>query len=296
MVALPAAAQTAAGWADSLIKKKLVAPGDRVWLQPVELKWSQADLQVMDDLTAALLARKVAVVRDLSFPGPRPEDREPLEHLKGLGVSKVLSYTRGVDDDSANFRVVEVPSGLVVAVEPISAKGEPDKATIAETPVRPVNYGRAMGLSVSNLSGSGITYRRWFENDWGYQVAGIPFVSVSNNEPSGFVNLGVQGMMPFFKGQRVRLYGLLGLGALYNRTQTTAYPPQNPDGTYPPGVPAVSERWDLGVAPGVGVDYLFFNNLGVTAAVGYTFSRQSGTQGASWGLSPGGSFGVLVYW
>lgn len=296
MVALPAAAQTAAGWADSMIKKKLVAPGDRVWLQPLELKWSAADVQLMDDLTSALLARKVAVVRDLTFPGPAPEDREPLEHLKGLGVSKVLSYTRARDDESANFRVIEIPSGLVVAVETISAKGEPDKATIAETPVRPTNYARALGLSASNLSGSGLTYRRWFENDWGVQVAGIPFVTVTNNLPSGFVNLGLQGMMPFFKGERVRLYGLLGVGAAYSLNRYSTYVP-GPGGADGSMVTTTTDRWDLGIAPGIGLDYLFFNNLAVTTAVGYTVGRTSGSQqDPSWSLSPGGSIGVLVYW
>lgn len=301
LMASPAAAQAADGWAEALIQKRLVHPGDRVWLAPQELQWSAVDLQALDDLTAALVARRVPVVRDLSFP-PEAGDgdlRKPLAMLKELGVTKVVSYTRARDEDSAAFRILEVPTGQVLAVETLTARAhlQPEKPSIAETPGRPANYSTALGLSVSYLAGSGLTYRRWFENDWGVQVAGIPFVTVSNNVPSGFVNLGLQGMVPFFKGERVRLYGLLGTGAAYNVSNTYAYPAPALDGTQPPAVMVSSDRWDLGVAPGVGVDYLFYNNFALTAALGYTVSRTSGRDVTpSWSLGPGGTFGVLVYW
>lgn len=300
MIAAPAAAQSATGWVETLIQKKLVTPGDRIWLSPMELKWSAADLQSLDDLTAALLAYKVPVVRDLAFPSDLGGDpRRPFAMLKELGVTKVLSYTRARDEDSAAFRILEVPSGLVLAVETITAPThpQPDKPGIAETPSRPANYSRALGLSLSFLSGSGLTYRRWFANDWGVQVAGIPFVTVSNSVPTGFLNLGLQGMMPLFKGERIRLYGLMGVGAGYNVSNYATYPAPGPDGIVGAPVMVFRDRWDLGVAPGLGLDYLFYNNFALTGAVGYTFSRTSGNDAApSWALGPGGTIGALVYW
>lgn len=299
LLATPALAQTAAGWADSLVEKQLVAPGDRVWLSPVEMQWSAADLQFLDDLTAALLERKVQVVRDLSFPSTSQDDvRKPLAMLKELGVTKVLSYTRARDDESANFRILQVPSGLALAVETITVHAKaPDKPTLASTPVRPVNYTRALGVAVSFLSGSGLTYRRWFDNDWGFQVSGVPWMTLQEGMLTGFTNLGAQAMMPIFKGDRIRLFGLLGFGALYTASRTTTYPDN--DYTKPP-VYGLSTRTDLGLAPGIGLDYLFLNNFAVTAALGYTFSQSSESgvnNGAPRpGFSPGGTIGALVYW
>lgn len=298
LMAAPAAAQTADGWVDALIQKKLVGPGDRVWLSPLELSFSAADLQFLDDLSAALIARKVTVVRDLAFPSSSASDlRQPLGMLKELGVTKVLSYTRARDEGSANFRVLEVPSGMALAVETITAEArQPDKPTIAETPYRPANYTRALGVTVSYLSGSGLTYRHWLENDWGFQVSGVPFMSLQEGQLTGFANLGLQAMMPIFKGDRVRLFGLLGFGAAYTANRNASYP----DGNYSNPVYTLATRTDLGIAPGIGLDYLFFNNFALTAALGYTFSqttRSDYQNGAPQpGLSPGGTIGALIYW
>lgn len=133
----------------------------------------------------------------------------------------------------------------------------------------------ALGLTVSTISGSGITYRRWFENNMGVQVAAIPFLGVnSDGSMGGFLNAGVQAMYAPLKTDSVALYGLLGWGV---------------------GVNLSGGQIDSGVAPGLGVDWFLSPNFALTGALGYTFSSTQTSQRVSYALSPGFTIGGMFY-
>lgn len=288
-VAMPAQAQvatasTAERFADALAKRKLVDPSDRLWLAPDPLRWDGAEVTFLDALTAALMARGFQVMRAPAVVAAGHEAaRYPA--LKDLGVTKVLSYTLLRDDERATFRLMDARTGLVQVVEPV-ATTQAAPATPAE--FAPRNYLHALGAGGSNISGSGITYRRWFENGWGYQVAGLPVVTVDQSGWRTWINLGAQGMLSIYRTDRVRLFALAGLGAAHSSTPLY-------DGSG--AVSGASTRLDLGVAPGIGADVFVFNNVALTASLGYTLSRTTlNTPTPQWGLNPGASFGALVYW
>lgn len=288
-VAAPAQAQvatasTAERFAEALARRKLVEASDRLWLAPDPLRWDAAEVTFLDALTAALIARGLQVMRSPAVVAP---GREGLAVPKDLGVTKVLSYTLLRDDERATFRLIDARSGLVQVVEPLSTA---QAAPSAPAEFAPRNYMRALGVGASNIAGSGLTYRRWYENGWGYQVAGLPIVTVDQNVWRTWVNLGAQAMLSIYRTDRVRLFGLLGLGAAY--TSNPNYDPNT--GTY---TGASSNRWDLGVAPGIGADVFVFNNVALTAALGYTVSRTTlDAEVPQYGLNPGATVGVLVYW
>lgn len=275
-----ATANTAERFAETLATRKLVEPSDRLWLSPDPLRWDAAEVTFLDALTAALVARGFQVMRAPSVVSERPAAR-PAEP-KELGATKILSYTLLRDDERATFRLMDARTGLVQVVEPLSTT----QAAAAE--FAPRNYLRALGVGGSNLAGSGLTYRRWFENGWGYQVAGVPLVSVEQNTWRTWVNLGAQAMLSIYRTDRVRLFGLAGLGAAY-----ASNPVMDQTGAFT----GTTTRLDIGLAPGIGADVFVFNNVALTASLGYTFSRTTvDALAPQWGLNPGGSFGAMIYW
>lgn len=139
---------------------------------------------------------------------------------------------------------------------------------------------QSLGVSVSWLTGSGLSYRRWFENGYGYQVAGVPLVTTTNT----FVNVGAQVMQVITKNEAFRIYGLTGFGVGYGAS--------NGFGT---GVPI--NHTDIGVPLGVGFDWYVARNVACTLGVGYTLSTSfNGSQSAGYGFTPGFSFGSFLEW
>lgn len=138
----------------------------------------------------------------------------------------------------------------------------------------------SLGVSVSWLTGSGLTYRRWFENGLGFQVAGVPMLTTTNT----FVNVGGQVMQLITKNDAFCLYGLTGFGVGYSAS--------NGFGT---GVPI--NHTDIGIPLGVGMDWYVTRDVACTLAIGYTLSTSfNGAQSAGYGFTPGFSFGTILEW
>ncbi|MNR78860.1 hypothetical protein D3C72_95600 [compost metagenome] len=307
-IAPPAHAQSAAA-ADRLVQELLetqdLKPSDRVWIALPLGEPSARDIAVADMLSEALYARGLTVMGNLSI-APSPTDsygyQSQLAALKAMGVTKVLGLGQTADLANLKLRVIEIPGGWLkrvrtvdlgdAAMEAPAAVAEPsgeatDERIASGTPRHGV------GLQYSSLSGSGATYRHWTESGWGFQIAGIPALSFANNRTEGFVNLGLQGMHSFLKTDTLRLYTLLGIGALYR--------PNVMHSRFDPGsnstVTQTGDAWDIGLAPGLGMDYRVFDRILLTGALGYTFSRQSfSAEAPTYAYSPGFTLGTMIEW
>ncbi len=306
-IAMPAQAQSLAA-ADrvvqDLLAEKLLLPTDKVWLALPSAEPFSRDVAVADALSQAMTARGLAVMGNVAMAQRPAEDgfQRQLAALKEMGVTKLVSLSPLDDLGTVTLRIVEIPggwlksvrsvsmgSGGTVASPPISSSGGmiPDEGVVSWNPQQGV------GLQYSSLSGSGATYRRWGANGWGFQIAGIPALSFVNNRTAGFVNLGLQGMSTFLKTDRLRLYTLLGVGALYRPNESRS--------RWDSDTQTVSTQegaaWDVGIAPGLGVDYRIYERFLLTGALGYTFSRQSfAAEPPSYAYSPGITLGTLVEW
>ena len=124
----------------------------------------------------------------------------------------------------------------------------------------------AIGMGVSWISGSGIIYRHYDKSEFGYQVAGIPWVTGQWT----LFNVGAQVMQRIMTRDQVSMHWLLGFGYAYMKNNWLTDWQQQ------------SEHVDLGIAPGVGIDYSLGKNWWVTGALSYTF-------GAQWGLDKSGN-------
>ncbi|MNX57337.1 hypothetical protein D3C86_881530 [compost metagenome] len=150
----------------------------------------------------------------------------------------------------------------------------PATAVAAEQPA-PSNP-NGLGLSVSTLAGSGVTYRRWLDNGLGFQVAGVPFMGMKDDGSlGGFYNIGAQVMYAPLRFDNVSFYGMLGAGVGNN---------------------LYAGRSDAGIAPGVGMDWSLSPNFALVAALGYTLSmtQTASPRRTTYGLSPGFTVGGLV--
>lgn len=159
-------------------------------------------------------------------------------------------------------------AGALLGATAVPVRAEADEASAFSKP-------NAIGLSISTIAGSGVTYRRWFENRMGLQVAAIPFLGVdAAGGTTGFINAGAQVMYAPYKTEALALYGLLGYGIGANLT---------------------GSQIDVGLAPGLGADWFFAPNFALSAALGYTFSSTQTSRRLSYGLSPGFTVGGLFY-
>ena len=307
-IAPPAHAQSAAA-ADRLVQELLdtqdLKPSDRVWIALPLGEPSARDVAVADTLSEALYARGLTVMGNLNI-APSPTDsygyQSQLAALKAMGVTKVLGIGQTDDLGNLKLRVIEIPGGWLkrvrtanlgdVAVEAPAVVVGPNGVTTVERVVS-WNPRHGVGVQYSSLSGSGATYRHWTQSGWGVQIAGIPALSFANNRTEGFVNLGLQGMHSFLKTDTLRLYSLLGIGALYRPNVSRSY--FNSDSqSY---VTVVGDAWDVGLAPGLGMDYRVFDRILLTGALGYTFSRQSfAAEAPTYGYSPGITLGTMIEW
>jgi opacity protein-like surface antigen len=307
-IAPPAQAQSVAA-ADRLVQELLAAqdlqPSDRIWIALPLGEPSARDVAVADALSEALTARGLTVMGNLGI-APSPTDsygfQTQLAALKAMGVTKILGVGQTDDLGNLKLRIIEAPGGWLKRVKTVNLGDVASESkTMLAGPggVIPVerlvswNPRHGVGLQYSSLSGSGATYRHWTESGWGIQLAGIPALTFTNNRMEGFVNVGLQGMRSFLKTDRLRLYTLLGIGALYRPNVT--YSRFDPDSqTYSP---KTGDAWDLGLAPGLGMDYRVHDRILLTGALGYTFSRQSvSTDAPTYAYSPGFTLGTLIEW
>lgn len=304
-VALPAPAQSlpsAERIVAELLKDQLLSPSDKVWIALPSDDRSEREIAACDALSMALSARGIAVAWDVGMASAPAGGgfQEQLAALKGMGATKLLSLGRSDDLGNLTLRIADLPGGWLRSIRTVTLdRNVRDERLEGKASILPAERTatwsprQGVGVQYSSLSGSGASYRRWSENGWGFQVAGIPALSFTDSRTTGFVNLGLQGMSPLLKTDRLRLYTLLGLGALYrpNEVRHTYDPETQLSTSY------VGTAWDLGLAPGVGVDYRIHDRFLLTGALGYTFSRQSfGPATSSYGYSPGVTLGTLIEW
>lgn len=305
----PAAHAQSAAAADRLVQDMLASqdlqPSDRIWIALPLGEPTARDMAIADTLSEALSARGLTVMGNLGI-APSPTDsygfQTQLAALKAMGVTKILGIGQTDDLGNLKLRVIEVPGGWLKRVKTVNLGdvATPDKTVLVgpsgAIPVeRLVSWDprHGVGLQYSSLSGSGATYRHWTPGGWGVQIAGIPALSFNNNRTEGFVNMGMQGMRSFLKTDRMRLYGLLGVGALYRPNISRSR--VDPDTTTYSTV--TGDAWDLGLAPGLGMDYRVHDRILLTGALGYTFSRQSfSTDAPTFAYSPGITLGTMIEW
>lgn len=307
-IAPPAHAQSVQA-ADRLVQELLTAqdlqPSDKVWIALPLGEPSARDLAIGDALSEALTERRITVMGNLGF-APSPTDsygyESQLKALKNMGVTKILGISQSDDLGNLKLRIVEVPGGGLKRVKTVNLGDlAPTQPTVIVGPggVVPAervvswNPRHGVGLQYSSLSGSGAAYRHWTESGWGFQIAGIPAVSFANNRTEGFVNFGLQGMRSVLKTDSLRVYTLVGIGALYrpNVTRSRFDPDSNSL------VTQSADAWDAGLAPGVGVDYRVHDRILLSGALGYTFSRQSySSEAPTYAYSPGFTLGTMIEW
>lgn len=316
VLAAPARAESfsaADQFVTDLMQRKLILQSDKVWLATQTSNRSAQDLAACDAISGALAAQGVAVMWDVGLVSTPATGsfQDQLTALKNLGASKLMALGPIDDMGSMTVRIVEVPSGWLKGVRTArlsrigAISGEPIQSApeVPATSIAPISVSlpsdntfqwtpsHGVGLQYSLLSGSGVTYRRWHENGWGYQVSGIPALSFSSGKASGFINLGMQGMLVHLQTNRMRLYSMFGIGAYYRPSETRYY---TPEGTYGE---RTGEAWDIGIAPGLGLDYRLYDRFVLTGALGYTFSRQKfHIDPETYGYSPGVSLGLMLEW
>lgn len=143
---------------------------------------------------------------------------------------------------------------------------------LAQTPAAPEPHTQGVGIQMSWLSGSGLTYRRWLPEGWGLQVAAFPYFTGDYY----FFNPGGQVMKEMFRNDNIRAYGLAGVGlATYGSSYS-------------------GSGFQLGIPVGGGLDWFWGKNFAVTMGVGYTLAFTSQSNMPS--FTPGGTIGAMLEW
>ena len=125
----------------------------------------------------------------------------------------------------------------------------------------------AVGLYVSNMSGSGLSYQRLFGNGWGFRVSGIGW----GQGGSAFVNAGAEVTKEIDRTEWGSLYGLLATGVGL--------------GTFTGGGGlAGGNNLQANIAPGLGLQWGLLN-----VEVGYSVYTNSGGVG----FTPAGGAGLM---
>lgn len=126
----------------------------------------------------------------------------------------------------------------------------------------------AIGLYVSNIAGSGLTYTRHFQNGWGFHLSGIGW----GQGGTTFANVGGAVTRDISRRDYGTLYGLLAAGTAIGSF-------------FGGGGLAGGSNVQVNVAPGVG-----FGWGPLTVEVGYSFfNNENGP-----GFTPAG--GVGLHW
>jgi hypothetical protein len=128
---------------------------------------------------------------------------------------------------------------------------------------------QGIGMMISNIAGSGLTYERVFRNGWGFHVSGIGWGQGS----SFFYNFGGAITKNIVEREWGDVYGLVAVG--YGLNLFSGFS----------GVPG-NARVESNVAPGIGVRWGI-----LTAELGYSFYLNSGGPG----LTPAGGAGLMFH-
>lgn len=178
---------------------------------------------------------------------------------------------------------------FALAALPADANAAPPAVVEAVSPATEAN---ALGVSVTWIGGSGLTYRHWFENNVGVQVAGIPWVTAdlpgtngAITEGTSFLNFGGQVMWRFLHQSDMQIYALGAIGYGFQKN-TIFYNGKN----------SPKQHMDLGVAPGLGIDKKIAPNVWLNGELSYTFGFQTNDSVSSSNFIPGIGAGVFYYW
>ncbi len=194
----------------------------------------------------------------------------------------LISDTRPFSDQAT---AVMISTSAVTSSDSVSVPG----STLAQAAWEPKDQ-HGIGVTVSWVAGSGVSYRHWWQNGFGFQVAAVPLISYQNDSLSGLMNVGVQGMGPIVLNRTFRLFWLLGYGAAFDRGYFYNLSYAGKPDAY---------RLDQGVAPGVGLDLMITPNFALHAGLAYTVSysgnSETGTLVLKPGFSPGGAIGSYFY-
>jgi hypothetical protein len=156
------------------------------------------------------------------------------------------------------LKTIAITAALLILPPVAAAQAE----TTADT--------QGVGMYISNIAGSGLTYSRHFNNGWGFHLSGIGWGQSGN----AFINAGAAVTRDFTIANEARLYGLVAVGTGL--------------GSFAGAAPANPSRPDLqaNFAPGVGLALGPFN-----VELGYSvFTNQTGP-----GFCPAGGAG-LSWW
>lgn len=160
---------------------------------------------------------------------------------------------------------------MILAACMVMVASAPALARTQASPEEPKGR-QALGLSVSNMAGSGLTYLRMNENGFGWRVAGIGWGSQGSG--GAFWNVGAAAIREFDRKEWGSIYGMLSAGAGL-RVFSGAF-----------GLPAQGGP-EINLAPGIGI------NLGpVFLEAGYSVWHNPADR-VGFGPAFGGG---LLYW
>jgi hypothetical protein len=128
---------------------------------------------------------------------------------------------------------------LTLAILMTAALSAPAWAREQSTPEAPKDR-QALGVSISNMAGSGFTYLNMNQNGFGWRVAGVGWGSQGSG--AAFWNVGGAFLREFDRKEWGSIYGLLGAGAGI-RVFSGGF-----------GLPS-SGGPEINLAPGIGVNY-----------------------------------------
>ena len=261
---------------DQMVEQGYVAEGERVWWEPAKQP-EEPDDRILRTMAAhALLERGVVLVRKESDAQIRLEARllrAPGELLYSPELVQGRPGPAFTLTHRLVVRSVVLATGKVRKADVLVVQDQPfapvDRQVAAGADTGKVDTGRLLqeiqgfGVTLSNLSGSGFSYRRWLASGRGFQVSGFPYL----NGADTFFNLGGQVMQSFFETPGGRGYGLIAAGGGLGTLATRWF-----------GEPA----WNLSV--GGGADLRLAANLVLSAQLGYSLS--AGNR-----IGPGGGAG-----
>ncbi|MEB3205607.1 MAG: hypothetical protein VKP57_13025 [Candidatus Sericytochromatia bacterium] len=262
-----------------LVEQGYVAEGERVWWEPAKHPEEPDDRILRAMATHALLERGVLLVR-------READAEIRLEASLLRAAGEILYRPDLMQGRPGpaftlthrlvARSVVLATGKVRKADVLVVQDQPfapvERRTASGPDADSVETGRLLqevqgfGVTLSNLAGSGFSYRRWLASGRGFQISGFPYL----NGTDTFFNVGGQVMQSFFEAPDGRGYGLLAAGVGLGSLATSWF-----------GGPA----WNLSV--GGGADLRLAANLVLSAQLAYSLS--AGNR-----IGPGGGAGLFI--
>jgi len=134
-----------------------------------------------------------------------------------------------------------------------------------------------MGFAAGYTSGVGIAYRKHFDSEWGYQVAGIGY----GDKEDIFVNVGLQSLYDLRRTELLHFYLVGGIGWFY-------------------GADNLDNVWThsnyFGIGAGIGIEMLLMEkNLGLSLELPLTVRFEKADSLEFVGIYPIPSIALIYY-